>query len=190
MANSNKQSRSSGEGGALLGAAAAGLAIGLVANFARKAAMQGISATAGEWDDILKAEHQAVIKLFDLVEATEDTQVAKRKALLMKIKYALVKHSAQEEHVVYPSLHEHGMGNEAEELSRDHGHVKHFLFELSELEPNNALWMAKIREFRSELEEHIQEEEDELFPRLRDGLGMQGNQHITKLMNKEGMMAA
>lgn len=189
MANSRHYGMNA-ESGALLGAAAAGLALGLAANFARKATMQGLAAVAGEWDDILKAEHDAVLKIFDLLEATEDTQTAKRKALLAKIKYALVKHSAQEEHVVYPALHTHGMGSEAEKLTCGHGHVKQFLFELSELEPANALWMAKLRTFRTELEAHIQEEEDELFPQLRDGLGMQGNQHITKLMNKEGMAAA
>lgn len=190
MASSSKNYGLNAESGALLGAAAAGLAIGLVANFARKAAMQGLSAAAGEWDDALKAEHEMVLGLFDMLEATEDTQVAKRKALLMKIKYALVKHSAQEEHVVYPALHDHGMGSEAEELTRDHGHVKHYLFELAELAPDNASWMAKLREFRSDLEEHIHEEEDELFPKLREGLGSEGNRRITKLMNKEGLMAS
>src|SRR5689334_3056746 len=50
----NRSAFSWGESaGPLLGAALAGVAIGLGANYARKAMMQGMEATVGDWDEIL-----------------------------------------------------------------------------------------------------------------------------------------
>ena len=49
----------------LVGAVAAGFFAGLAANFGRKAIVQGVTAAQGEWDEGLKAEHRATLKLFD-----------------------------------------------------------------------------------------------------------------------------
>ena len=55
----------------LLGAALAGAAIGVAANFGRKALMQGMEATAGDWDEILAAEHDMALAMFDKMLATD-----------------------------------------------------------------------------------------------------------------------
>ena len=55
---------------ALLGAAAAGFAVGLAANLGRKAAVQSLTTFKGQWDEGLKAEHRLTIKLFDALEST------------------------------------------------------------------------------------------------------------------------
>src|SRR6478609_4376072 len=75
--------------GPLIGAALAGVALGFAANFGRKAVMQGMAATAGDWDEILAAEHDATLALFDKMLATDETQVFKRKILLTKLCYSL-----------------------------------------------------------------------------------------------------
>lgn len=67
--------------GAMLCAAAAGAALGLAANFGRKAIVQGMTAAKGEWDEGLKAEHRATLKLFDAIGETDETQVRTRKML-------------------------------------------------------------------------------------------------------------
>lgn len=66
--------------GAML-CAAAGAALGLAANFGRKAIVQGMTAAKGEWDEGLKAEHRATLKLFDAIGETDETQVRTRKML-------------------------------------------------------------------------------------------------------------
>lgn len=186
--NSNGSSNFDGKG-AVIGAAVAGLAVGLVANLGRKAVVQGMTA-AGNWSDGLKAEHEATLKIFDLIEETNETQTTKRKMLLTHLKHALGKHAFQEENVVYPVMREHGLEEEADHLNHDHGYVKQFLFELTELAPDQPGWIAKVREFRDRLEEHIHEEEDELFPKLETALGEKGNAHVTAAMNKEGFKVA
>src|ERR1700755_205356 len=105
--NQDRSAFSWGENaGPLLGAALAGVAIGVAANFGRKALMQGMEAATGDWDEILAAEHDMALGIFDKMLATDQTQTFKRKMLLMKLTHALDKHAHQEEMVVYPALRE------------------------------------------------------------------------------------
>jgi hypothetical protein len=61
MAQGNNSDKNTSGSGALIGAAIAGLAVGLAANFGRKAVVQGMTVAAGQWDEGLKAEHAAVL---------------------------------------------------------------------------------------------------------------------------------
>src|SRR5688500_17565620 len=63
-----------GETGGLVGAAIAGAAIAVAANLGRKAMMQGMSAAAGDWDEVLAAEHDSALLIFDKLLATDGTQ--------------------------------------------------------------------------------------------------------------------
>lgn len=174
----------------LVGAAAVGLAVGLAANFGRKAIVQGVTAAQGEWDAGLKAEHRATLKIFDALEETSERNTVRRKALLIQLKHALSKHAFEEENVVYPAMRDHGQVKEADGLVHDHGYVKQYLFDLSELDPSDPAWTEKVRAFRTDIEEHIRAEEEELFPKLRAALGDAGNAHVTSVMNKAGFAAA
>lgn len=174
----------------LVGAAAVGLVAGLAANFGRKAVVQGVTAAQGDWDEGLKAEHRATLKIFDAIEATTERQVKRRKMLLIQLKHALSKHAFEEENVVYPAMRDHGQVEEADGLTHDHGYVKQYLFDLSELAPSDPAWIGKVAAFRSDIEIHMRQEEDVLFPRLRAALGDEGNAHVTSVMNKAGFIAA
>ena len=120
----------------MFGAALAGVAIGIAANYGRKALMQGMEAAAGDWDAILATEHDSALAIFDKMLATDESQTFKRKMLLMKLTHALDKHAHQEEMVVYPALREAGINVEADQLEVEHGQVKTFLYELNEMGPD------------------------------------------------------
>lgn len=174
----------------LIGAAAAGFLAGLAANFGRKAMVQGVTAVHGAWDEGLKAEHRMTLKIFDAIEATDAAQIKKRKALLVQLQHALAKHAFEEENVIYPAMRDHGQTVEADQLVHDHGYVKQYLFDLAEMLASDPGWIAKVSEFRRDIEKHIRAEEEELFPRLREALGEEGNAHVTSVMNKAGFAAA
>lgn len=176
--------------GAFIGAAAIGVAAGLAANLGRKAAVQGVTAAAGDWIEGLKAEHRMTLKIFDTLEKTDESQVKRRGMLLMQLKHALGKHAFQEENVVYPAMRQHGQTEAADGLNHDHGYVKQYLFELTEMPRADPAWLTKVRAFRADLEKHIREEEDVLFPSLHAALGKDGNKHVTLAMNKEGFKLA
>lgn len=170
--------------------AAAGFAAGLFVGLARKVAVQAPTYLAGEWDEALAAEHKATLKIFDALEATTEKDVSKRTVLLTQMKHALGKHALQEENAVYATMRDKGMTEGADELNHEHGYVKQFLFDLTELSRSDAEWLPKLREFRKLIEDHVREEEQDLFPKLKGVLSAEENQHLTTMMNREGLKLA
>src|ERR1044072_2460564 len=144
--SNNRSAFSWGDSAApLIGAAIAGAAFGIAANYGRKALMQGLEAAAGDGDEILAAEHDLALAIFDKMLATDETQTFKRKMLLMKLTHALDKHSHQEEMVVYPTLREANMAVTADELEGEHGYIKTFIYELKNMGPHAPAWLDKVR---------------------------------------------
>ena len=204
--SSGKASRSSGENGRsnssrsafswgnnagpLLGAALAGAAIGFAANYGRKFMMQGLEAAAGDWDDILAAEHKIALAIFDKMLATDETQGFKRKMLLMKLTHALDKHAHQEEMVVYPALREAGIKVEADQLETEHGEVKTYLYRLQEMGPESPNWLETVREFRAAVSQHAHMEEEQVFPNFKRDLNEEQDARITSLVNRDGFWMA
>ncbi len=190
--NGNQTSSSSGwgsrEAGVLAAAAVAGAAVGLAANYGRKLAVQGVTAT--DWDAALTAEHQAVLAIFDKLEATADEQTFVRGQLFAKLKNALGKHALEEENVIYPALREANSTHDADALNGEHGYVKTFLFELENMPKSSPAWLSRLREFRQMLESHIRMEEDQVFPALRNSLGEEENAKLSTAMHREGMKLA
>ena len=193
-AESRRKSRSAfswGEGAApVIAAALGGVAIGLAANYGRKALVQGLEAATGDWDEILSAEHDAALAIFDKMLATDESQTFKRKMLLMKLTHALDKHAHQEEMVVYPALREANETVDADHLEGEHGYIKTFIYELNEMGPESATWLEKVREFRALVSKHAHMEEEETFPRFKQALDEDQNARVTSLVNRDGFWMA
>lgn len=193
---SKTQSKSSESGwggsgaGALVGAAVAGAAVGIAANMGRKLFVQFTSGATGDWLEALKAEHELTRANFDRIEATDDSQTMTRTHLLAKLKYALDKHAAEEENVVYPALREDEKRQQADHLNADHGYVKTYLYELETTANDDPAWIARVRDFRAMIENHMREEEEDIFPAFRSRMSDQENKELTALVNKEGFKHA
>jgi hemerythrin superfamily protein len=184
------QDRGNGNAGVIAGAALAGAAIGIAANVGRKLFVQFSSGATGDWLDALKAEHQAALALFDKIEATDDSQTMMRSHLLTKLKYALDRHAVEEENVIYPALREANLAHDADALNSEHGYVKTYLYELETLPKGSPDWLARVRDFRAMIHEHMRMEEEEVFPGFRQSLSPEQNARLTSMMNKEGFKAA
>lgn len=176
--------------GPVVGAAIAGMAIGLAANYGRKFLMQGMEAAAGDWDDILAAEHELALGIFDKMLATDETQTWKRSMLLMKLTHALDKHAHQEEMVVYPALREANLAVDADHLEGEHGYIKTYIYELKNMGPSASNWLEKVREFRALVSKHAHMEEEEVFPSFKQNLTDAQNKKITGLVNADGFWMA
>lgn len=190
-----RQARSAGDGMSdtsktVAIAAGAAVAGALIANLVRKSAVQAPTVLAGNWDQALAAEHKATLAIFDLLEKTSDDQPGRRNVLFTQMKHALSKHAFQEENAVYTMMRDHGLKEAADRLNDDHGYVKQYLFELSEMKKDDADWLPKVREFRGLIEKHVREEEDELFPQMVSKLTPEQNKHVTAVMNREGFKLA
>ena len=176
--------------GPLLGAAFAGAAIGFAANYGRKFLMQGLEAAAGDWDQILAAEHEVALAIFDKMLETDETQTWKRSMLLMKLTHALDKHAHQEEMVVYPALREANMAVDADQLEGDHGYIKTFIYELKNMGPEAPNWLEKVREFRALVSKHAHLEEEEIYPSFKKSLTDEQNAKVTGQVNADGFWMA
>jgi hemerythrin superfamily protein len=174
----------------MLGAALAGAAIGFAANYGRKFMMQGLEAAAGDWDDILAAEHEMALGIFDKMLATNETQTWKRSMLLMKLTHALDKHAHQEEMIVYPALREANMAVDADQLEGEHGYIKTSIYELKNMGPSAPNWLEKVREFRALVSKHAHMEEEEVFPSFKQNMTDEQNKKVTGLVNADGFWMA
>jgi hemerythrin superfamily protein len=174
----------------VVAAALGGAMIGFAANYGRKALMQGMEAALGDWDQILAAEHDEALAIFDKMLATDEGQSFKRKMLLMKLTHALDKHAHQEEMVVYPALREADEAGDADHLESEHGYIKTFIYELNKMSADASNWLEKVREFRQLVSEHAHMEEEEVFPRFKQELSEEQNAEVTSLVNRDGFWMA
>jgi hemerythrin superfamily protein len=110
--------------------------------------------------------------------------------LVTKLKYALAKHANEEENVIYPALREANMAHDADALNGEHGYVKTYLYELETIANTSPEWIARVRDFRTMIEEHMRMEEEEVFPAFRKALTEAQNARLTSMMNKEGFKMA
>ena len=176
--------------GIVLGAAVAGAAVGLAANMGRKLFVQMASTGGASWDEALATEHRMALMTFDKIEATDDSQTTMRSHLLAKLKYQLTKHALEEENVIYPALRQANSAHDADALEGEHGYVKTYLYELETMPNDSPEWLARVRDFRAMIEEHMRMEEDEVFPALKRVMTEEQSSRLTSMMNKEGFKFA
>jgi hemerythrin superfamily protein len=176
--------------GPIIAAALGGAALGFAANFGRKFITQAAFGFSGDWDDVLSAEHDLTLAVFDKILATDSTQTWKRSMLLMQLTHMLDKHAHEEEMVVYPALRDAGQTTEADQLNGEHGYIKTFLYELGQMGADAPNWLDKVREFRDLVAEHARMEEEQVFPAFKRDLNEEQNATITALVNKDGFWQA
>ena len=123
---------------------------------------------------VLKADHEVVRDLFsEFKKAKENDETSRLGDLQRKIFSELEVHTAIEEEVFYPEAKQ--VGEEAEELIaegiEEHHVVKVLMGEIEQLEPSDEAFVAKMTVLIENVEHHAEEEEEELFPKLRKVFG-------------------
>src|SRR5215203_1343113 len=118
--------------------------------------------------ELLKADHRKVEELFEELEsASGKTKIG----VFNQIKTELELHTQLEEKIFYPALEKpsetHDLTLEAYE---EHDVVKKLLRELSRAKTPNEEWEAKAKVLQENVEHHVEEEENELFPKADKAL--------------------
>jgi len=117
--------------------------------------------------EVLKQDHQKVKVLFQ--EARQGTDRNKRKELFDKIDTELEIHAHIEETVFYPALETHEeLKDMVAEALEEHQEVKIMLEELEELGSESHDFGSKLQELIEGVEHHVEEEEGEMFPIVRE----------------------
>ena len=118
---------------------------------------------------MLKEDHKAVERLFKRFEKAGDRAFAEKRRLADQIVEALSKHAAIEEQVFYPVARATVPGTEDVVLEslEEHHIVKWVLSELDGMDPAEERFDAKMTVLIENVRHHVQEEEQEFFPKVR-----------------------
>jgi hemerythrin superfamily protein len=124
--------------------------------------------------DLLRSDHDTVRGLFEQFSEAKEADDTDRMSLLQQeIFHELEVHTSIEEEVFYPESKE--FGGEAAELIaegiQEHHVVDQLMSEVRDLSAGAEEWVAKMTVLIENVEHHAEEEEEELFPKLREAFG-------------------
>ena len=120
--------------------------------------------------EILKKDHETARQMFAQIEQAGPER---RGQLWAALKPELAVHEQVEETVLYGPIAQE-VGAKDEDLRDWNGHHQEeveeqdtLIEEIGALDPSDAAWLEKIQELRQTLEYHIEEEEDDIWPRIQ-----------------------
>ncbi len=128
------------------------------------------SSTPSDAIAVLKADHGRVADLFDKFEGLGDRAHKTREATVGKIIEELSVHAGIEEEVFYPAVRERFADkgdSQVLEALEEHHVVKLLLVELESMPSTSERYTAKVTVLREIVDHHVDEEEDELFKKVR-----------------------
>lgn len=120
----------------------------------------------------LRADHRRVKKLFeDYESATTD---AKKQSIAQTVFKELEVHAQVEQEIFYPAVRAESDAEGEEvvhEALRQHESIESLIQELKTLEVGSSGFDEQFRQLRDEVEEHVEVEENEMFPGAQHDLG-------------------
>ena len=119
---------------------------------------------------LLVADHNRVKGLFARYKKAHEAGHTKEAAALAdKIIEELRVHTTIEEEVFYPAVHDMSekLADAVDEGVEEHHVVKILLDEIEGLTPGSDEWSAKMTVVMESVEHHVEEEEGEMFPKVR-----------------------
>ncbi len=121
---------------------------------------------------MLRADHREVERLFKQFEKAGPNAHATRRQIVDKIIEELSRHAVIEEQVFYPAVREAVPDTEdiVLESLEEHHIVKWTLSELETMDPEHERFVAKATVLMESVRHHVEEEESELFPKVREVL--------------------
>ena len=122
--------------------------------------------------DLLTEDHRKVEEMFEEYESTKDeSDDEEKEERVATICLELTVHATVEEEVFYPAAREALDAEDSDLLDEaevEHASVRDLIEQLSEMAPSEPLYDAKVKVLGEYVRHHVQEEEGELFPALRD----------------------
>ena len=122
---------------------------------------------------LLKQDHRELEKLFKRFEAAGDRAFAEQRRVVDKIIEELSIHASIEETLFYPVTRA-GVP-EVEDIAleslEEHHIVKILLAELEHMDPAEERFVPKVTVLIENVRHHVEEEEGDYFPKVREALG-------------------
>ena len=122
---------------------------------------------------LLKDEHKEIRKAFRAFEKAGEKAYASKGRLVDRIIELLTVHTYIENEVMYPRVRDllPDLEDDVLESYEEHHVADVLVLELSGMKPQDARFTAKTTVLIENVEHHMAEEEQEWFPKVREGLG-------------------
>lgn len=117
---------------------------------------------------LLTKDHKDVKTMFEQFEGLTDRSKASKKKLADQICNALTVHTQLEEKIFYPAVRK-AINDEAmmDEALVEHASAKELIAQIEGMQADDDLYDAKVKVLSEQIEHHVREEEDEMFPKVR-----------------------
>lgn len=126
--------------------------------------------------ETLKADHESLRSMYDKVMAEKERGVA-----FETFNRQLDLHMEAEEQFLYPNTKAAGLTEITLESIEEHHIAKIIEHELERMSGQEETWHPKLRVLIENIEHHIQEEEEKLFPEARDRITLRNQEEMDHL---------
>ena len=122
---------------------------------------------------LLKEDHKEIKKVFREFEKAGDDATKRKGELVKRIIELLTVHTYVENEVMYPEVRKlvPDLEDDIDESYEEHHVADVLVMELVPLSPDAVRFDAKVTVLIENVEHHIEEEEQEWFPKVREALG-------------------
>ncbi|MGH3365006.1 MAG: hemerythrin domain-containing protein [Nocardioidaceae bacterium] len=133
---------------------------------------------------LLKDDHKEILKAFKDFENAGENATATKGKLVDKIIELLTVHTYLENEVMYPRVRDllPDLEDDIDESYEEHHVADLLVVELAAMTPDAERFDAKTTVLIENVRHHIEEEEQEWFPQVREGLGRKQLQEIGEEM--------
>jgi hemerythrin superfamily protein len=135
---------------------------------------------------LLRNDHKTVEKLFKQFEKLGDNALKSKRDVVDRIIEELSIHAAIEEQHFYPAVRTQApdIADDVLEGLEEHHVVKWTLSELLDMDPAEERFDAKVTVLIESVRHHVEEEEQDMFPKVRDAFGRNALRELGNLMEK------
>ncbi len=120
--------------------------------------------------DLLEQQHREVEELFEEFEGAGEGAVRTKERICREISDQLAVHAEIEEKLFYPESKQENTEELLRESVEEHLSMKRIVADLVESGPADEQFEARMKVLKEQVEHHVEEEEGELFPRVREAL--------------------
>jgi hemerythrin superfamily protein len=115
--------------------------------------------------DLLESQHREVEELFQQLEDNEDDETAEQ--IFIQLADKLAMHAKIEELHFYPAVKAQRTEDILLESLEEHLAAKRVLADLLDMDASDETFEAKCKVLQELIEHHVEEEESELFPKVK-----------------------
>lgn len=131
-------------------------------------------------------QHRETSDLMQKLEKTSTDDKKTRQDLFLELYTALGSHTVAESRTLYDRLAQFNeMADTIRDDEQEHDEVNRLLEELREMEPDDEQWMDTLETLQKNVEHHVSEEENELFPKARQLLDAQEAENLQGRFEQE-----